>query len=55
MQRAEHANDAAAREFFSSRFVPGALRHAGRNPGWLFVLLLFILLAPLLARKSPAA
>ena len=52
---AEHANDAAAREFFSSGFILPALRHVAGHSSW-FLLLLFVLaLIPLFSKRSSGA
>jgi len=48
---AQHANDAAAREFFSSGFIWPALRSAARHSDWLLAILVCLLALPLLARK----
>jgi hypothetical protein len=49
---AEHANDPAAREFFSSGYVWPALRQAARHSGWSLAILVCLLLVPILARKK---
>jgi hypothetical protein len=48
---APHANDQAAREFFSSGFVWPALRSAARHSDWALAILVCLLTIPLLARR----
>ncbi len=48
---AEHANDPAAREFFSSGFVWPALRSVARHSDWALAILVCLLMLPLLTRK----
>ena len=52
---AQHANDAAAREFFSSGFVWPALRSVARHSDWALAVLACLFVLPLLARKRPKA
>ncbi len=49
---AEHANDSAARAFFSSGFVWPALRRVARHSDWFLAILVCLLLVPVLARKA---
>ena len=46
-----HANDTAAREFFSSGFVWPALRSVARHSDWHLAILVCLFVLPLLARK----
>ena len=46
-----HANDDAAREFFSSGFVWPALRSVARHSDWALAILVCLLILPTLARR----
>jgi hypothetical protein len=49
---AAHANDQAAREFFSSGFVWPVLRSVARHSNWALAILVCLLLLPVLAGKK---
>ncbi len=52
---AEHANDAAARAFFSDGFFQSPLRFAAGHSGWLVVLLVLLVILPFFSEKRPGS